>query len=132
AYYQAADLLVLPSVGEGFPLVAQEAMACGLPVLISDDTASGMPGIEAVVFVSDLQWDGIVTLVTELLNSHNRRRERGLAGLDFARRNYREHVWINRYEQLFAILMGESQCRLTNSCAKNVVFQRRKGEHVAL
>jgi D-inositol-3-phosphate glycosyltransferase len=37
--YQAADVLLLPSYSEGFPLVVLEAMAAGLPVIVSKGAA---------------------------------------------------------------------------------------------
>lgn len=39
ALYHAADVFALPSHNEGFPVVLQEALACGLPSLTSDHPA---------------------------------------------------------------------------------------------
>jgi alpha-maltose-1-phosphate synthase len=41
--YRAVDLLFLPSVGEGFPLVVQEAMASGVPIVCGEDSAAADP-----------------------------------------------------------------------------------------
>ena len=47
--YRAGDTLVLPSTGEGFPLVIQEALACGLQVLCGDETAGADQDASSVV-----------------------------------------------------------------------------------
>jgi glycosyltransferase involved in cell wall biosynthesis len=42
-YYRAAEILVLPSSGEGFPLVVQEALCCGTGVLSTEEVSSACP-----------------------------------------------------------------------------------------
>ena len=75
----AADLLVLPSVGEAFGLVLVEAMACGLPVV-----ACASHGPAAIVADGKTGWlvppDGVSALSDALLaaaSDHEERRARG-------------------------------------------------------
>jgi glycosyltransferase involved in cell wall biosynthesis len=48
--YSAADLLVLPSVGEGFPLSVQESMASGTPAVVTPETAEAADGLAGLIF----------------------------------------------------------------------------------
>ena len=53
--YRAADFLLLPSVGEGYPLVVQEAMASGVPVVCGEVSARADP--EASSFLRGVKID---------------------------------------------------------------------------
>ena len=44
--YQASDLFVFPAVGEMLTLAMQEAMACGLPVVTTDESAYAQYGLD--------------------------------------------------------------------------------------
>jgi teichuronic acid biosynthesis glycosyltransferase TuaC len=67
--YSAADLLLLPSLREGWPNVLLESMACGTPVVVSN-----FPGVADIVaapeagrILRDTTAEGLATTVRDLL-----------------------------------------------------------------
>jgi len=65
--FQQGDVLVLPSLEEGFGLVAPQALACGMPVIVSEavgakdlvrphENGSIFPTRDAAALAAELQW----------------------------------------------------------------------------
>ena len=85
ALYSGASLLVFPSLYEGFGLPVLEAMACGLPCIISD--ASSLPevgGNAAVQLPPENETVWTETLI-ELLTDEDKQVQMGEAGIVQAR-----------------------------------------------
>jgi len=89
--YGTADVFVLPTLIEGMPQTALEAMACGLPVIVSENAFGGdmlRDGRDAyVVPIRDSH--AIAERLRELCLNPDRRAQLGLA----ARRRAEEFSW---------------------------------------
>jgi glycosyltransferase involved in cell wall biosynthesis len=72
-YFQALDVLLLPSLHEGFPVVAVEAQAAGLPVLLSDTLSRELALTPLAQYIS--LTDGAEAWSTVILAQKNRPRE---------------------------------------------------------
>ena len=103
----AADLVFQPSEHESFGLVPLEAMACGVPVLV---TSSG--GITEVVEhgvtgylceVGDIE--GMARYGVEILTNPEAAREMGISGREHALKHFSPDKIVGQYEALYDELL---------------------------
>jgi glycosyltransferase involved in cell wall biosynthesis len=86
---QGAALLVLPSHQENFGLVVAEALACGVPVLVSQhvNLAAEIESAEAG-WVAPLERSALLATLLEALQRGDERMRRGARGSEFARAHF--------------------------------------------
>jgi glycosyltransferase involved in cell wall biosynthesis len=99
-YYKRSSMFVLPSLSDSFPLVVGEAMASGLPVVVTENTGSiemvreGIDGF--VVPIRDVE--SLKRRIMLLYEDEERRREMG----DSARSRVAEFDWDRYGERLIS------------------------------
>ncbi len=109
SFLQAADLFVLPSRWEGWPLALGEAMAAGLPAIgaagpgITDVITDGQTGL--LVPVDDSV--ALAQAVELLAGDEVRRAQLARAGRGMIRERFTIEQFVTRHESLYHRLMGE-------------------------
>lgn len=106
ALYNQVDILVVPSLREGFCLVAAEAMACGLPVVASK--CSAMPELivegESGFLVEPEDASGFADRLNHLASDNELRRRIGIYNRQRIVQHFNEETMVEGYADLFAEL----------------------------
>jgi UDP-glucose:(heptosyl)LPS alpha-1,3-glucosyltransferase len=112
-YYAAADLVALPALQEAFGNVVLEALASGLPVLVSREVGAAevLHGPLALGIVD--RADDPEELKTKLLLLLDKSNDGSWS--EAARKLGKEHSWKNHFTKLEAILSGS--CRVARDTA---------------
>jgi glycosyltransferase involved in cell wall biosynthesis len=104
-YYAAADALLAPSVYDTFPLMPLEAMACGLPTIISAQTGTAeiVTGEETIVVSSPENTPELAEAMRRLASDTALRARLVAAGLAFAQRHSWDNIYAAVTEEMLAV-----------------------------
>jgi len=111
--YRASDVFVLPSTGEGFPLVLQEALVSGLPSVCSAETAQADDRLAGLVRPVVLDAENPAASANTVLEAvrgaiAQNTLEEAAEGTDLMRAWYSWSRTAAAYQELFRRVVGEA------------------------
>jgi D-inositol-3-phosphate glycosyltransferase len=107
-----ADVMVGPSINEGFGQVFIEAMACGLPVIVGRSGGplsfvNTLPGLDNGWLVEPDDLEGLAETLVEAVNDEPARRERGDNAHAQVRAEYSWHSVAERVAAVYERVLSE-------------------------
>ncbi len=107
AFYGMIDILVLPSLREGFPNVLIEAAAMEIPVIASDIPGcrdAVLPGINGELFEKE-NLNELVSILKKLIEQPQLRQQYGRNGRAFVKDNFsNEEIWKGQLQMYRSML----------------------------
>lgn len=103
ALYNSADLFVFPTLEEGKALVVGEAMACGLPVVVTSESGWGIEEGREGITVVVKRIKTLKTAIQYFYDNPNEAKRMGKA----ARKYAEEHTWDKYQKELVEVMSGK-------------------------
>ena len=97
------DIFVLPSLRDASPRVVREAMACGLPCIVSDIVGARdllIDGVTGLLFPPGSP-QALATAIQTLADDEARRKAMGVAGRERIVRDFNSNDYVARFRELF-------------------------------
>jgi glycosyltransferase involved in cell wall biosynthesis len=113
--YSAADVFIYPTKADTFPLVLEEAIACGVPCIAFDVGGCGSLVKEGISgsLVKPFDTMSFVDQIEVLLNNEESRKEQSVKGVSFIKANYSLEIVSKKYYEHFCDFISKVPMPLT-------------------
>ncbi len=127
--YQIADIFVLPSESEGFPLSIQEAMASGLAIITANDEGYDDYKLDTNLFylINNPTKDSVKAAIENLVDDNEKISEMSEYSRKYALENFRWPLVISRLNSIYEEVVVKQAKRLKIAMVSDAVYPYNKG-----